>query len=109
MPVIDAMDNNWKPVKRYDWPARYLCGTEYDAILRAWRKAAIVAREAPDTGKDEKREQLRTVRAITLMLPWLGTPDAGQEPVPPSLWPIELARELDAVSYRLLDVESGAL
>ena len=41
MPVIDARDNNWKPVKRYDWPAKYLAG-DYNDALRAWRKDAIV-------------------------------------------------------------------
>ena len=103
MPVIDAVDDNWKPTKRYNWPARYLDGV-YNDTLRQWRKEAIVKRESPDTEKFEKREHLRTIRAITLMLPWLGDPDVGQEPTSPRLWPVELAPELDAISYRLLTI-----
>ena len=102
MPVIDAVDDNRKPVKRYDWPARYLDG-EHNDTLRQWRKEAIAEQESPDSEKAEKREHLRTVRAIGLMLPWLGEPDGGQEPVRPSLWPLQLAGELDRVSHRLLN------
>lgn len=117
MPVIDSTDMYGKPVKRYGWPAHGLTPRERDHDnLRQWRKEAIKDRdfflEAQKSCGKEDREyakffkeaanrNLRLQRACTLMLPWFGEGDNGQIHVEPSLWPIELADELDEIARRI--------
>lgn len=118
MPVSSRLNANWEPVRCYDWPAQQVLGDGVADALRDWRKAATKDRDewlaAQKTAaaqsdrdyarfcKDEASRYLRYQRACTLMIPWLGEPDARQEPVVPYLWPIELAEELDDISRRII-------
>src|SRR5262245_1222728 len=124
MPVIDGVNDEWEPVKRYQWPAQYTTPTEeMDDALRGWRKEAIKEQEeftkllsqvrASDFIWLRRRQTMaflrerinhwrKMQRACTYMLPWMGTPDKRQEPIAPRLWPVDLAPELDEISNRLI-------
>lgn len=119
MPIFDAKNDAGETVKRYDWPAKYMTPTDdMDEALRTWRKEAIQDRELfldtqkllAATGDREGAKMmkefanfhLKLQRACTLILPWLAGPDANQEVVRPLLWPVDLAPELDEISFRLL-------
>lgn len=117
MPVIDSIENG-KPVKRYRWPAQYVTPTEdmYDR-LSAWRKIAIQMqeyctqqqklyghqnREIAKFFKEESRRFLRQQRAVAYHMPWICGPVEKEGEVPPQLWPIDLAEELDYIAGMLV-------
>ena len=105
MPIIGGysyQDNS--DVDRYEWSAGYVTPTaEIPAALRQWRKDAIKDREFfIGCGMEEDaRHQMKLQRACKLMIPWFGEPDKGQKAEEPTLWPVELAPELDEISRRI--------
>lgn len=115
MPRRWTTNANGGACERYEWPCRFIAGDDaVDTEIRELRRKhvgdqAIFAtlRKASDgaearTLKDAEKTALRFQRACTLMLPWLGQPDKAQTAIRPSLWPIELSRELDSISSHLL-------
>lgn len=114
MPVVQS-SLSLKEGDRYEWPARYVAPSpDITQSLREWRKQAVIDREAflgyqrtadREWAKFFKQcaaRCLKTQRACTFMLPWFGEPDANQSPSRPSLWPLDLADELDEVSHRII-------
>lgn len=102
----------------YSWPASYITADGAAPSLREWRKTAIkdrdeflafqkMAEAAGDRDgarffKECANREKRRQRACTLMIPWLGSPDAKQVAERPCLWPQELKPELDEISGRLI-------
>jgi hypothetical protein len=102
MPVIDAWGDNQELVKRYHWPAQHVTPNGHADRLRAWRKQHIADQEDCKAYKEGARHFLKLQRACTLMIPWFGVADSKQQPVPPHLWPVDLAPQLDEISFRIL-------
>ena len=117
MPVFLTQNHDGQVVKRYQWPAEYV--TPHDEIygflidLRraatrdremflSYQKAHVATdRELARFFKGAANDALGLVRAVTLALPWLGRPDAGQITMRPLMWPVDLAPQLDEIARNI--------
>ncbi len=117
MPRYQTTNKDGEAVERYNWPAQYVsCFDEAEDLLRSWRSQAakdqqeflgyqkFCGREDPQMArffKEAAGRELKRQRACTLILPFFGRPDRNQEVIGSDLWPVDLAHELDEISYRL--------
>lgn len=121
MPMYQTINDEGEDVERYRWPAQYITPTrQLNEILRSLRKQAVKDREEfigyqKACGEAKDREgarffkecaniEMRMQRACSLMIPYFGEPDSGHSDLdlkPTTLWPGDLAHELDAVSRAL--------
>lgn len=118
MPTFETWGDDRKTVVRYGWPAgRVTPMSDIAEDLRSWRRQATLDREeflgyqklcrGPEDRelarffKECAAHQLKLQRACTLMIPWFGEPDTNQEAEPPTMWPVDLAPELDEISGRI--------
>lgn len=101
----------------YKWPIEYVTPSleiyeflktrrkDFQKLQEEWIKLQKEFKNDPELAKfckEEAKYCLKLQRACAFQIPWFGPPDKNQEILRPKMWSVDLAEELDTVSYEIL-------